>query len=72
MVETIDALYRNSKKSNIEKIDNVLQKYKETGDSEFLLHIANLAMLEFTHPQHIQFRRYVVRDTDFLKTIYLD
>jgi hypothetical protein len=41
--KTMDAL------RNIEKR---LQKYRETGNTEFLADIANFAMIEFKYPQH--------------------
>ena len=36
----------------IGSLEKRLQKYKETGNTEFLTDIANFAMIEFMHPQH--------------------
>lgn len=36
----------------IGSLEKRLQKYKETGNTEFLADIANFAMIEFMHPQH--------------------
>lgn len=41
--KTLDAI------GNLEKR---LQKYKETGNTEFLADVANFAMIEFMYPQH--------------------
>lgn len=37
-----------------------LEKYKETGNTEFLADIANFAMIEFMYPQHL--------DADYIAT----
>lgn len=34
----------------LKNIELRLQKYKDTGNTEFLVDIANFAMLEFMHP----------------------
>jgi hypothetical protein len=36
----------------IGSLEKRLQKYKETGNTEFLADIANFAMIEFMYPQH--------------------
>lgn len=36
----------------ISSLEKRLQKYKETGNTEFLADIANFAMIEFMYPQH--------------------
>ncbi len=36
----------------IGNLDKRLQKYKETGNTEFLADLANFAMIEFMYPQH--------------------
>jgi hypothetical protein len=36
----------------IENLEDRLQKYKETGNTEFLVDVANMAMIEFMFPQH--------------------
>lgn len=36
----------------IGSLEKRLQKYKDTGNTEFLADIANFAMIEFMHPQH--------------------
>jgi len=38
----------------IGSLEKRLEKYKETGNTEFLADIANFAMIEFMHPQHPQ------------------
>lgn len=41
--------------SLINSIDNLeirLKKYKETGNTEFLVDVANFAMIEFMYPKH--------------------
>lgn len=36
----------------IGSLEKRLEKYKETGNTEFLADIANFAMIEFMYPQH--------------------
>jgi hypothetical protein len=36
----------------IETLEKRLQKYKDTGNAEFLADVANFAMIEFMYPQH--------------------
>lgn len=36
----------------IGNLEKRLQKYKDTGNTEFLADIANFAMIEFMYPQH--------------------
>lgn len=36
----------------IESLKRRLEKYEETGNTEFLADIANFAMIEFMYPQH--------------------
>ena len=36
----------------IGSLEKRLEKYKQTGNTEFLADIANYAMIEFMHPQH--------------------
>lgn len=36
----------------IGSLEKRLQKYKDTGNTEFLADIANFAMIEFMYPQH--------------------
>ena len=36
----------------IESLEKRLERYKETGNTEFLADIANFAMIEFMFPQH--------------------
>ena len=36
----------------IGSLEKRLQKYKETGNTEFLADLANFAMIEFMYPQH--------------------
>lgn len=36
----------------IESLEKRLKAYKETGNTEFLVDIANFAMIEFMNPQH--------------------
>lgn len=36
----------------IKSLEIRLEKYKETGNTEFLADIANFAMIEFMYPQH--------------------
>lgn len=36
----------------IKSLEKRLEKYKETGNIEFLCDIANFAMIEFMYPQH--------------------
>lgn len=38
----------------IKSLKKRLQKYEETGNTEFLADIANFAMIEFMYPQHPQ------------------
>ncbi len=45
--------YRTEKTIDaIGSLEKRLQKYKETGNTEFLADIANFAMIEFMFPQH--------------------
>jgi hypothetical protein len=45
--------YKTEKTINaIGSLEKRLQKYKETGNTEFLADIANFAMIEFMYPQH--------------------
>jgi len=45
--------YKKHKTINaIGSLEKRLQKYKETGNTEFLADIANFAMIEFMNPQH--------------------
>ena len=36
----------------IASLENCLQKYKDTGNTEYLCDLANYAMIEFMYPQH--------------------
>ncbi|KOA20137.1 hypothetical protein CLHOM_13320 [Clostridium homopropionicum DSM 5847] len=36
----------------IENLEIRLKKYKDTGNTEYLLDVANFAMIEFMYPQH--------------------
>lgn len=36
----------------IESLELRLEKYKQTGNTEFLADIANFAMIEYVYPQH--------------------
>lgn len=36
----------------IESLQKRIQKYKETGNTEFLADVANFAMIEFMYPSH--------------------
>lgn len=47
--------YRNFGRGNVQAIptlEKCLQKYKETGNGDYLCDIANYAMFEFMYPQH--------------------
>ena len=45
--------YKQLKTINaIGSLEKRLQKYKETGNTEFLADIANFAMIEYMYPQH--------------------
>lgn len=45
--------YKTEKTINaIGSLEKRLQRYKETGNTEFLADIANFAMIEFMYPQH--------------------
>lgn len=46
----------------LSNIDKRIQKYKETGNTEFLADVANFAMLEFMHPS-IAGARYTPTDS---------
>lgn len=37
----------------IENLEIRVEKYKKTGNTEYLLDVANFAMIEFMYPQHI-------------------
>lgn len=41
-----------SKINAIASMEQRIEKYKETGNSEWLVDAANFAMIEFMHPQH--------------------
>lgn len=45
---------RNKTVDAIKSLEKRLDKYKETGNTEFLADIANFAMIEFMYPQHEQ------------------
>lgn len=36
----------------IESLEKRLKKYKETGNTEWLMDVGNFAMIEFQHPRH--------------------
>ncbi|MGN9163181.1 hypothetical protein [Clostridium sulfidigenes] len=38
--------------SSVENLEIRLKKYKETGNTEFLVDVANFAMIEFMYPKH--------------------
>jgi hypothetical protein len=38
--------------NNMESLEKRLQKYKDTGNTEYLIDVANFAMIEFMYPQH--------------------
>jgi hypothetical protein len=38
--------------NSIENLEIRLKKYKETGNTEFLVDVANFAMIEFMYPKH--------------------
>ena len=44
-------------------IEKRIQKYKETGNTEFLADVANFAMIEFMHPS-IEGAKYTLTYTD--------
>lgn len=51
------AIVKNHSKDNnhMDAVANLikrLEKYKETGNTEFLVDVANFAMIEFMNPQH--------------------
>jgi len=46
----------------IGNIEKRLEKYKETGNTEFLADIANFAMIEFMHPS-IEGAKYIPTDS---------
>lgn len=43
---------RNQTIDAIKSLEKRLEKYKETGNTEFLADVANFAMIEFMYPQH--------------------
>lgn len=47
----------------LRNIELRLQKYRETGNTEFLVDVANFAMLEFMHPS-IEGAKFVPTSTD--------
>lgn len=47
----------------LKNIELRLQKYKDTGNTEFLVNIANFAMLEFMHPS-IPGAKFIPTSTD--------
>lgn len=53
-------LQKNHGKDNLmDAIDNLkirLNKYEETGNTEYLADVANFAMIEFMSPQHTKWR----------------
>jgi hypothetical protein len=45
--------YKNEKTMDaVGNIEKRIQKYKDTGNTEFLADVANFAMIEFMFPQH--------------------
>jgi hypothetical protein len=49
------AVKANYATGNVNAIDTLkkrLQLYEETGNIEWLIDVGNMAMIEFTHPQH--------------------
>ena len=38
----------------VKSLELRLEKYKQTGNTEYLVDVANFAMIEFMHPQHPQ------------------
>ena len=44
--------YGNKLVSAIDNLEKRLQLYKETGNTEYLVDVANFAMIEFMFPQH--------------------
>ena len=46
----------------LENIENRIQKYKETGNTEFLADVANFAMIEFMYPS-IEGAKYTPTDS---------
>ena len=48
----IETNYRNGLIEGIPSLEKRIEMYKETGNTEFLIDVANFAMIEFMHPQH--------------------
>lgn len=44
--------YASGKIDCIKTLEERLKKYKETGNTEWLIDVANQAMIEFKYPQH--------------------
>lgn len=44
--------YRKGYSKAIPSLEKCLEKYKETGNTEYLCDLANYAMFEFMYPQH--------------------
>lgn len=49
----IGANYNSTNVDAIKSLEKRLKLYKETGNTEWLVDIANFAMIEFKYPQHI-------------------
>lgn len=52
-----------SKVDALESLQMRIEKYVETGNTEFLMDVANFAMIEFMHPKHPQ-AFYKATDSD--------
>jgi hypothetical protein len=62
--------YSVQKTSNaIGSLEKYLERYKETGNTEFLADVANFAMIEFMYPKHSKAH---FKDTDSNESPGLD
>lgn len=62
----INSFYKYGEYKCMDALKNIelrLQKYKDTGNTEFLVDIANFAMLEFMHPS-IPGAKFIPTSTD--------
>jgi hypothetical protein len=48
----VETNYKNKLINGIESLKIILQKYEDTGNIEFLMDVANFAMIEWMFPQH--------------------
>lgn len=44
--------YENKLIDGIKTLEECIQKYKKTGNTEYLVDVSNYAMIEFMYPQH--------------------